>query len=101
MDIFSEDTDSETEEIAVTSLEPYQFEPPDAYSSDSDELSEDECTSSDEESVWWYELVQTLDNYFVPLSDDLMSIQVSLWKLQDDVHKKRMCMLLLHWWSGS
>jgi len=51
MGIFSEDMDSETEEIAVTSLEPYQFEPADAYSSDLDELSEDECASSDEEKL--------------------------------------------------
>ena len=52
MGIFSKDTDSETEKKAVT---PYQFELADAYSSDSDELSEDECASSDEEKL--YELV--------------------------------------------
>ena len=58
MGIFSEDTDSETEEIAVASFEPYQFEPADTYSSDLDELSEDEYASSDEkklpDDMSWY-----------------------------------------------
>ena len=62
MGIFSKDIDSETEEIAVTSLEPYQFEPADAYSSNSDEPSEDECASSDEEKLpddmsWYKHLI--------------------------------------------
>ena len=59
MGIFSKDTDSETEKKAVT---PYQFELADAYSSDSDELSEDECASSDEEKLpddmnWYKHLI--------------------------------------------
>ena len=59
MGIFSEDIESETEEVAVTS---YQFEPADAYSSDSDEPSEDECASSDEEKLpddmsWYKDLI--------------------------------------------
>ncbi|XP_065892577.1 uncharacterized protein [Dysidea avara] len=47
--IFNEDTDEETEETAINSLEPYQFEPIDATASDSSQLTEDESSSDEEQ----------------------------------------------------
>ena len=46
MSNFSEDTDEDldTEEIAGTSLETYQFEPIDANASNTDQLTEDESS---------------------------------------------------------
>lgn len=47
IDILSEDTDEETEEIAGKTLEPYQFEPVEA--SDTDRFDYEDESSSDEE----------------------------------------------------
>ena len=47
IDIFNEDTDEETEEIAGKTLEPYQFKPVEA--SDTDQSDYEDVLSSDEE----------------------------------------------------
>jgi len=77
--ILSKDTDEEAEEIVATSLEPYQFEPIDANTSDTTD--EDE-SSSDEEPVEklpddmsWYDYSTTTCQLIFQF------LQVPLWKL--------------------
>ena len=81
MSIFSEDTDEETEETAINSLEPYQFEPIDATASDSSQLTEDESSSDEEQfsklpnDMSWYDYSTTASQLIIPF------LQVPLWQL--------------------
>ena len=82
MSIFSKDTDNheDTEEMTGTSLEPYQLEPIDANTSDTDRLTEDK-SSSDEEllgklpnDMSWY------DHSTATCQLIIQFLQVSMWQ---------------------